>query len=64
MPCEVPVARMIRASFVQAFDALIYQFDRCLHALRAQHLHDLAIDLVDAEWRIDGSYMVGSHRCR
>ena len=58
MAREVPVTRVIRAGFVQTFDALIHQFDGCLHALWAQHLHNLAVDLFHAERRIDGPNMI------
>ena len=55
---EVPVTGMVGTGVVQTFDALEDQFDRCLHSLRAKHLHNLRIDLLDAERCIDIAHIV------
>ena len=58
MTREVPVARVIGAGLVQALDTLINQLDRCLHALGAEHLHNLVVDLLDGKRGIDGTNVI------
>ena len=51
--CEVPVAVVVGAGGVQAFDALEDEFDGRLYALRTQHLHHLRIDFLGGERGVD-----------
>ena len=55
---EIPVARVIGASLMQAFNALEHQFYRCLHTSRTEHLDNLLVYLLYGERLVQGANVI------